>query len=172
MVTPTRRAKGSAISEFGPALFLLLILLFFPMLNLISLALCYCDCLYLNALLLRQAAVENVLTLNTGTQPPTLQVNPDPAVTAKVQNDLNQIINQWSAGFGKFAITSTIPVATTSIDLSEGTSKVQYIHVTLTCQCKPLVAMPLFVGVPGLSAPMTFQFNRSQIIENIPTVPS
>jgi len=172
MISSARRKKGSAIAEFGPALFVLLILLFFPMLNLISLALCYCDCLYLNALLLRQAAVENVLVLNSSAQPPALQINTDPVVTSKIQSDLNQIINQWSTGFGKFAITSQAPTATTNIDLSEGTTKVKYVHVKLTCQCRPLVPMPTFMGVPGLSAPMTFQFNRSQIIENIPTVPS
>ena len=55
IVRAKRKQRGSAISEMAPALFLLLVVAVFPVLDLIFDGLGYCACVTLNNLQLREA---------------------------------------------------------------------------------------------------------------------
>ena len=172
-----RKERGSAIIEAGPALFLALCVFFFPMLDFVGMMMAYGDCLYLSDLVLRRAAVESdLLILDQSSNPATVKVNPTPAT---LNADIAQVVSQWSNGFGKFASTPTAPTAAATPDASASTTTqypgqttpwpvTWYLNTTVRCECRPIVYIPFFFNVPGLSAPMTFQFSGRTMIENIP----
>ncbi|MBP9091145.1 hypothetical protein KBI23_08955 [bacterium] len=163
-----RSNRGSAITEFAPALFIFIMVFFFPFLNLIGMAISYADCLYLDTLLLRQAAIENVLTLDNSTTPPALK--PDLSCSTSPTGSLNMIINNWlQLGLGRFASTATVPLQTCYIDLTEGSNKVRFIHLNLQTECRPFLQIPFPLPIPGLNKPVTFRFSGRAVIENIPS---
>lgn len=146
-------------------MFLLLIVFFFPMLNLIGLALSYTDCLYLDYLLLRQAGLEKVLVLDGSGK-----LVPDYTCSTDANGSLNRIINAWQAnGLGQFASTGSMPQQSVYIDLTEGTPSVKYIHLKLLVEVKPFLPVPFPIKVPGLNAPVTLNFNDRSIIEYVPS---
>jgi len=171
-----RNAAGSAIVEFTPTLFVTLVMFAFPLIDLVGLALTYSDCLYLNALLLRQAAMEKSVVLDASQTPAVVSIDQNTADNQKLQSDLSNVVNQWISGFGQFACTYSIPSFSTFVDLSEGSipanvyasPPTEYIHVNLSCQCKPFVIIPLPLSVPGLNAPVTFSFTGRSMIESVP----
>ena len=163
-----RAANGSAIAEFGPAMYILIMVFFFPFLDLIGTAAEYADCLYLNSVLVRQASLEHLLVMDTSTSPAQLRTDLSASTTAS--GSLNQIINQWmSGGLGQFASSGTPPVQTITVDLTEGTARCKYVHLVLDVECKPFLNVPFFMSVPGLNAPVTFEFHTRSVIENVPS---
>ncbi len=52
-----RNNKGSALTEMGPALLILLTMIFFPMLDVMGMAASYCSCVYLNSTQVKEASV-------------------------------------------------------------------------------------------------------------------
>ncbi len=167
-VSKKRAAKGSAITEFGPAMYILIMVFFFPFLDLMGLACEYGDCLYLNSLLLRQAALEHVLVMDDSVAPPVLTT--DLSCSTAAGGSLNTIITAWlNGGLGKFASSGTMPTQSIAIDLTEGTPHCKYVHLTLDVECKPFVYVPFFLRVQGLNAPITFEFHSRGVIENIPS---
>lgn len=162
-----RYTRGGVIAEFAPALFVLLMVFFFPFLNMLGLALSYADCLYLDFLLMRQAALENVLIVDNSTTPPGYKA--DLTCSTDPNGTLNRIIQAWlNNGLGKFASTGKVPVQTVYIDLTEGTPKVKYIHLNLAVEVRPFLQIPFPLKVPGLNAPVTFNYTGRSVIENIP----
>lgn len=167
-VRSLRTHRGSAITEFAPALFIFIMVFFFPFLNLIGMAISYADCLYLDTLLLRQAAIENVLVLDNSTTPPALKS--DLTASTSPTGALNNIINNWlQLGLGRFASTGSVPVQTCYIDLNEGSNKVKFIHLNLQVECRPFLQIPFPLPIPGLNKPVTFKFSGRSVIENIPS---
>ena len=172
-----RSERATTIIEFGPALFIVLFLFFFPMINLFGLGISYCDCLYLNKLVLRRAATESdLLVVDSSSSPSTVKVNDNPLT---LNADIAQVVSQWSSGFGKFTSTAVNPAVTTQIDQTASTQTqypgqttqwpvTWYVNVDLRCERAPLLPLPLFFGVPGLSAPVVFEFKGRTMIENIP----
>ncbi len=63
-----RRPRGSALSEFGPALFFLFIFAVFPVMDIIGLCFGYLSCCTMNDLQLREAAKvpKSIATMQTG----------------------------------------------------------------------------------------------------------
>jgi len=166
--TRSRHYKGSVIAEFGPAIFIFVMVVFFPFLNMVGMAISYADCLYLDTLLLRQAALENVLVLDNSTNPPSLKE--DLTCSTDPNGALNTVIKNWlKMGLGQFASTGAMPKQTCYIDLTEGTAKVKFIHLDLLVQCKPFLQIPFFIQVPGINQPVTFKFSGRSVIENIPS---
>jgi hypothetical protein len=149
-------------------MYILIMVFFFPFLDLIGMACEYGDCLYLNSLLLRQAALENVLVMDTTVTPPTLTT--DLSCSTSATGSLNTIIQSWmGSGLGQFASSGTMPTQSISVDLTEGTAHCKYVHLTLTVECKPFVTVPFFLRVEGLNAPITFVYYGRAVIENIPS---
>ena len=163
-----RTHTGSAITELAPAMFIFIMVFFFPFLNLIGMAISYADCLYLDTLLLRQAAIENVLKIDNSTTPPAL--TPDLTASTAANGALNNVINNWlQLGLGRFASTGSMPKQTCYIDLTEGSAKVKFIHLTLEVECRPFLQLPFPLPVPGINQPVTFKFSGRSVIENIPS---
>lgn len=159
--------EGSKTQAFATALFIFTMVFFFPFLNLVALAISYADCLYLETLLVRQAATESVLILDTTTAPPTLR--PDLTCSTSPKGSLNNIINRWlHLGLGRFACTAKTPVQTCSIDLSEGSNKVRFIHLNLQAECRPFLQIPFPLQVPGLNKPVSFRFSSRAAIKKMP----
>jgi hypothetical protein len=163
-----RSSRGSAIAEFGPAMYVLIMIFFFPFLDMIGMAAEYADCLYLNSVVLRQASLEHLLYWDNTQTPPKLTA--DLTSSTDPNGSLNVIINAWMAGgLGQFASSGTAPVQTISVDPTEGTTVCRYVHLVMDIECKPFLNVPFFMRVPGLNAPMTFEFHSRSVIENVPS---
>ena len=149
-----RNASGSSISEFGPALGLLLICFFFPAVDMISLGVSYGCCQLLNQTQVHEASL---LNWNQGTT----------AYTTVTQT----IPNQWQTnGFGQFAkVAGTVDTSISFLTGQKGsdgvTDKIVAVHTTVTCN--PFLPIPVPVlNVPGLNGPMTFTITAERPMEN------
>jgi hypothetical protein len=149
-------------------MFIIIMVFFFPFLDMIGMACEYGDCLYLNNCLLRQASLENLLVMDTTASPPALTT--DLSCSTSASGSLNTIINAWmNGGLGQFASDGTMPVQSITVDVTEGTPRCKYVHLTLDVECKPFVYVPFFLRVQGLNAPITFEFHSRSVIENVPS---
>lgn len=140
-----RRSFGSAISETGPALFILLILILFPLIDLMYMAVAYSIVFYLNHLEVRELAVRV------------------PSETIQVLQDVDS--NYVTTGFGKFVgltqarITHPLPGKATRAGDPE--------MVTCTTQAEvdPFLNLPFIMPVAGINSPATFSVSSSRIQE-------
>lgn len=150
-----RSARGSAMSEFGPGLLIILCLGFFPMLDFISIGLQYGACWYLNFLQVREAAV--TIKVNAG------QV--DPASKAAAENRLAGIRKQWAdSGIGKFCRVDNNKPFKESIEVdSSGGAAATFANVSTDVSCFPFLPIPF---IPGLSDSFSFKFRSDRLIEN------
>jgi len=148
-----RQANGYLITELSAAIGLLFIGFFFPLLDLINIGFIYGSGFTLNNLQARQCAV----------------------VTKSEANDPAGIImwgipQQWKAtGLGRFVKLQGDPQ--TSVSYTNGqteSSGVQDKNVVIstTIIASPFLTIPFAPGVPGLNAPMTFQFFSQCVLEN------
>jgi hypothetical protein len=162
----SRKSRGS-IAEFAPALYLLLLVLFFPMLDLLGIVLSYADCQYLHFTLVRQAGLENILSMNSAT-PPQLQVNY--AFVTDPNGVFRNLIVSWYNGIGHYTTRSLNDITVgANVDLTQGTDKLKYVTITTTIVCNPLLPIPFPYAVPGFNAPETFTFSGTSIIEYVPS---
>jgi hypothetical protein len=142
-----RRASGSALSEFGPALFFLFIFAIFPVLDIIGLCFGYISCVTMNDLQLREACkVPKSMATNSA---------------GLVQSGIPQ--QYMSTLMGAFAGISQVPV--TDVSYSVGQSAI-YVNVSTTVTVRPFLTIPFFVKVPGLGEPASFTISNSRILEN------
>jgi hypothetical protein len=148
-----RNSKGSSIAEFGPALGLLFIGIFFPLLDLMSIGLIYGSGFILNNTQARQCAIV-----------PKSEAE-DPA--GIIQAGIPQT---WRRG-GLGLFVQMEGGVLTSVTYTNGTleaSGVQDKNITVstTFTAKPFLSVPLLPGIPGITAPMTFTFNSQRVLEN------
>lgn len=142
-----RSGKGSAITEMGPALFILLIFAIFPVVNLIFMGMSYMSCVTLNDLQLREAA-----------KTPKSQAE---LPTGPVQKG---IFDQWrQTAIG--GISGVTDQPQTDISYSTGAGTI-YVTVSTTVNIKPLLTIPFFPAVPGMGAPFTCNITHSRLLEN------
>jgi hypothetical protein len=154
-----RNAHGGAgMAEMGPALWIMLMCFFFPMLVLLGMCLSYGSCYVLNNLQTHEAALLNYEDAE----------DPGGAVCSTIPTD-------WSNnGMGKFVQLVNPPVTQVSYKLgSINSAKVQdhMVTVSTTCSIKPFVPVPIIAGVPGLSAPVTFTITSDRLVENQDNAP-
>ena len=150
-----RNSIGSAMSEFGPALMVLLVFTFLPLVDLMSIAVSYALCIVLNTNQVHEASLLD----STEAQ--------DAGGTVK-----KAIPDKWLDGMGRFVKISGYPH--TDITYSAGTAESgkdeivdQMVTVATTVQCNPFLPIPLpLVNVPGLNGPMTFQIVSQRQMEN------
>lgn len=151
--TVARTKQGSAIAETGPALCILFLFLFFPLLDLISIPMSYCSCATLNDLQLREAV--NL---------PRSQALDSSGLVKK------KIPDAWrTAGIGQFVSLTEDPK--TDISYKDGQSdsngvQDKYVIVTTTLVSRPFLTMPFFFGVPGMTMPMTCSITTRRLLEN------
>lgn len=162
-----RKRKGSAITEFGPSLFIFLILIFFPMMDLLGVAAVYCCGWYSNFLVTRELAVR---TATDGGAPSS------PAPNTSVSSPNGGIVaTEINTEFKKTGICAFIGVRNDS-DLAHSAvyegAKPGGIPAQVTCTSRitaqPFLPIPFFGGVPGLGAPITFtiQAQRPREVTN------
>jgi hypothetical protein len=153
----SRRANGSAITEFGPALGILLICFFFPLLNMLILGVSYCLCMVLNYNQVHEASL--------------VHMNDAVSLNGPVCKD---ITDKWLAGMGKFVRAEGYPQTTVSYRDGQTTGNVtdRIAVVQTSVVCQPTLSIPLFgVSVPGLNAPMVFSISSESTMENPDNAP-
>lgn len=153
-----RSACGaSGISEFGPALGILLIAIFFPLVDLLSVAVSYGLCLVLNN---NQVHEASLLPYQDAS-------NPNGAV-------MKGIPEVWGNGMGHFVkkvgpVITTVSYRAGQVSNDSGASKItdRIVKVTTRVICSPFLPIPLPVSnVPGLNGPMTFTVAGERPMEN------
>jgi hypothetical protein len=145
---PFRRDGGSAITEFGPALLFLLLVGFFPLLDLAAIGLTYCSCSTLNDLQADKAKLLPRSMADDDNGPVKLSV-----------------VSAWrKSGVGAFTKLSNDPVTEISYIPVPGSGP--HVHVATTCTANPFMAIPFIPGVPGISAPITFTMKAKRLLED------
>jgi hypothetical protein len=154
-----RSKFGDSIAEFGPALFIVLMFLFFPMLNLISMGVYYGLGMVLNYNQVHEAALLPAAEANSNSGPVKKSI-PD----------------QWQAGMGQFAklngkpetsITYRTGVAGLASDGAQKDSTDKIVMVQTTIKCNPFLPIPLpIANIPGVNGPFTFTLASEALMEN------
>lgn len=144
----SRNKRGSSIAEFGPALCLLLLCLFFPLLDMVVLGLQYCACAQLVSLQAQKAA----------------QVQKKDA-TNPAGPVRGTIPDAWSqTGIGKFVRVVNRPE--TEILYNSADKREQYVTVNTKFEVPPFLLIPICPGIPGLGAPATFTISTQRMLED------
>ncbi len=167
----SRTFKGSGIAEFAPALFVLLILIFFPMIDLIQMGVAYMSCNYINDQEL--IALANNLQVQTNA----ISGGGTPSYSSYSINNcvtrVNNLITYFnSSAFARLANLQPIP-SITAATLSPSTLSYQtqqnayYITITNTYTSNPFLFIPFFKGVPGIGAPVTYTISGNKPIETV-----
>jgi hypothetical protein len=149
-----RRMTGSAISEMGPALLILLTFIFFPMLDCLGAAAIYGSTLYLNIMQTKEASV--------------VPASDATSASGQVQKG---VVDSWlNNGIGKFAKVTKYPETKVTYrdGVTDSKTKITYKVVTVDTKvtCSPLVTIFWFTPVPGLNAPMEFKAVSEAQMEN------
>jgi len=142
-----RRRRGSALSEAGPALFLLSMFAIFPVIDLIYFGVSYFSIVTLNDLQVREASKS----------PKSL------AVSAK--GDVIQgIPTRWTnSALGGLARLTNPPETTVDYKISE---VAVYVSVTTKVSIEPLLKIPFLAQIPGMGAPVVINVARTKPLEN------
>ncbi|HEY9868610.1 MAG TPA: hypothetical protein V6D08_05550 [Candidatus Obscuribacterales bacterium] len=149
-----RKESGAVTAEFGPALFLLLIVLAFPLMDMLALGLTYFLGSTLNSTQVRQASQEHFSEARDN-------------ANGAVRHGIPQ---RWmSSGLGQFCHLAAPP--DTTVTYKDGIAGDKVVVVTTTIVANPMLTIPFFVAVPGLSAPATFSYTSEQIVENPENAP-
>jgi len=133
-----RRQNGSAIAELGPALFVILLSAFFPLLDLIAMGVSFGSVWYVNNLctsqlcLARQSQMQSVI---------------DTVDNAFVQTGIAQFIGISDPS----AIHHQV-----SYNNTPGSGAPPTVLCTTTMSTKPLVSIPFFAPIVGLNTPISF----------------
>jgi hypothetical protein len=145
-----RNPHGITLSETGPALFLLLIMGIFPIMDLIFAGSAYTACVLLNNLELREAAR---------------------LPASQVENAMIQIAHDWQvSGIGQYAgilgePTTNYAYTVVPIENSSGRQTETYVSVTTNVTLRPFLPIPFFNSVPALGAPVSYSITGRRLLE-------
>lgn len=149
----SRSKRGSAIAEFGPALAILLLMFFFPLVDCLALGFTYASCTVLNYCQLREAAFCTKAE--------------SASLTGSVKKDIPE---SWcEQGLGRF-VNVQMPVETdvsyeNVTDSGLGGVQDEFVQVKTTVVATPFLTIPFFPGVPGLGAPVTLSLASERLLE-------
>lgn len=157
--TLRRTASGSAITEFGPAIGIILLVILFPLIDLLGMTVSYGCVWYLNHLQAREAAL--TLRVRNGALAPASQSETNQAIAT--------VATTWGrSGLGQFAKAKSISQRVSlASDPSAGNAAVQTASVTTTVTVDPFLTIPFFVAVPGLNQEITFVLTSTRPVEDI-----
>jgi hypothetical protein len=145
-----RRAHGSSIAEFGPVLFIILVVVLFPMIDLVALGLTYNCGNMLNAWQLRESAVTRATLARNNTGP-----------------IKKTIVDSWrTKGIGAFAKVDPASISTKVNYASAGVGNDISVEVVTKMTADPFLPVPFFVKVPGLNESVPFQYSTQQLLED------
>ena len=142
-----RKRRGSAIAEFGPSLFFLLIIIFFPMLDILAVACQYCLGWYANFATCRELTVrrqaEGQGTNNT------------------VQTQV--FTNLCATGIpGFLGVKSINDLSSTAAYPVASAGQQPLVVCTTVMNATPFISVPWFTPVPGLNKIMTLNIQSSR----------
>lgn len=143
----TRGSRGSALSEAGPALFLIFMFGIFPVIDLIYFGVSYYSVVTLNDLQLREAS------------------RSAKSMAVSDRGDVIQgIPNRWStSALGGLARLSMPPITKVDYKITEHNV---YVNVTTKVSIEPLLKIPFLAQVPGMGAPVEINVARMKGLEN------
>ncbi|MFN8550412.1 MAG: hypothetical protein U0103_02890 [Candidatus Obscuribacterales bacterium] len=148
-----RENKGVSIAEFGPALIVLLIFFFFPLVDLLAVGLSFGICTVLNSNQLHEASLER------------WQDAADPNGTV-----MKVIPTTWARGMGRFVRASGAPQTTVGYRDGDKNSDDQIdkvVKVETSVRCNPFVPLPIPVAnIPGLNGSYTVTISAEKTMEN------
>ncbi|MBZ0185617.1 MAG: hypothetical protein K8F91_05135 [Candidatus Obscuribacterales bacterium] len=136
------------MAEFPVVMGVLLLLFFFPLIDLISIGVSYGLCGVLNS---NQAREASLIRFTEAT-------------------DANGLIrkglpDQWLNGMGKFVKIQGYP--DTQVGYRDGEAGDKIVQVATTVTCNPFLPIPFpIVNIPGLNGPMTFTIASERPMEN------
>lgn len=148
-MTRLRRRRGSALSEFGPALWLFLIMIFFPSLNIIAATLQYSCGWYINFALTREAAVRKIATDDLRNQ---------------VKTDIKNDFQAFAPGIQSFLKVANDPIMDSTITPTQTQNGIPgTVTVTTPVTGQPFLFIPIpFVTAPGLNQNYTFNISSER----------
>lgn len=144
----SRRRRASQLSEFAVGMGVLLLCFFFPLVDLLSVAVSYGTAGVLNSNQTREASLLNFTDAT----------------------DANGIIckalpDQWLGGMGKFVKIVGYPG--TAITYREGAGSDRIVRVATTMTTSPFLPIPFpIANIPGLNGPLTFTIASERPMEN------
>ncbi len=151
--------RGGSLAELGPALWVLLFGLFFPLLCLISFVFSYAAVLVLNNSQVREAAL--------------LPYKEAQSATGAVRV---LIPFHWrNGGLGSFV--NPIGLPDTDVSYRTATKDANgfqdyYVVVRTSCRIRSLLNVPLFgMKIPGLNSPVPVEITSESLVENYKNAP-
>lgn len=148
-VQKSRKHRGSAITEFGPALFLFFIVIFFPMLDLLDLAAVYCCGWYANFVCVRELAVRPQAQAGNVVN----EINAEFTTNAGAAKGIGDFIGVNSPG-GSLVQVPGFPPAAVGVG---GTNLPPIVTCATTITAPPFLTVPFVpANVPGLSGNIVF----------------
>ena len=142
-----RPARGSALSETGPAIFILFIMIFFPLVDLIYMGVAYAIVFYLNHLEVRELAIRI------------------PTETAQVLQEIDSsFVNR---GFGKFVGLSLARISHPLPGQATRTGDPPTVTCTTVATVDPFLNLPFIMPVSGINSPATFTVSSSRLQEEL-----
>ena len=144
-----RRPKdGSNFGEFAVGIGIILVVFFFPIIDLLSAGVSYMLCVVLNNNQAREARL--------------LKSEDAKNASGLVKKG---IPDEWLSGMGKFAKVQGYPKTDVSYRSGSGDDKIVQVSTTITCM--PFLVIPLPISnVPALNGPMTFTVATERPMEN------
>ncbi len=142
-----RIPDGSAISETAPALFILLIMILFPLIDLMYMGLAYSIVWYLNHLEVRELAVR------------------EPAETAQV---LTEVDNQFlGVGMAKFIGIQPGEIKHPLPNQAVRAGNPETVTCTTTAVVRPFLSLPFIMPVAGINQPVVFTVTSNRLQEEL-----
>jgi hypothetical protein len=149
MKMPLRDRRGSAITETGPALFVLLLLIFFPLVDLMGIAANYCFAFLLHNAELREVA---------------LRLPRQPEANQAIARVDNEFLATSFANFLKLNpgdVTHVGPNWVTNADQS------MTVRLETRVTAEPFLRIPFFAAIPGINADVPFRFSTTRPQEEL-----
>ncbi|MBX9685615.1 MAG: hypothetical protein K2X27_02870 [Candidatus Obscuribacterales bacterium] len=146
-----RSATGSAITETGPALFLLIVLIFFPMLDLISLGAGYIMSGIYHDYMIRELA----LSAPPGSGADSSIQSKDKAIQ-KINKDFE------TSSFFNFLRMSPGDASVVSVQYLPDDTNPTTVQCKTRCVIQPFISIPWWTNLPGLNAPINFEMETQR----------
>lgn len=151
-----RTRDGAGIAEFGPAMLVLVICIFFPLVDILSVCLAYCTVMVLNY---NQVAQASLVRASEAADP-----------SGEVKKGIPDV---WRSGMGKFVnmtgnVDTVVQYRNGQQETGTGATDAQdvIVRVKTTVVCNPFLPIPFFFGIPGINAPFPMVVFHEKQMEN------
>lgn len=158
----SRKPQGSALAEMGPALFILLILIFFPMLNLVQIGAAYALANTYHQYVLREVAFRRPDDKDAAISRVNNEIDANPLYQfLRITNRTVDEVKFLKADDSE--VTMPLPTITDATppevreDARQKRNDIAKVRVTTTMTVSPYFTLPFFNNIPGISAPVPFR---------------